>query len=119
MRNPFPGSPQYQVAHHWVDTYYMFQTMKFRFPTERDSDVSTDFARKFITFANGKAPWPRFEVNGGQRLQVANWYEGWVSRTRAQDEKAVERRYKQMEVIREVYTTVGDSYIDIWKLFGS
>ena len=119
MRNPFPGSEQYQVAHHWVDMYYLFQNLNFRFPTQRDIDVSIQFARYLIDFANGKAPWSKFETEGQQELNVANWYEGWIERTREQDEKRVERRYKKMEIMREVFATVGDTYLDIGKLVGA
>ena len=118
--NPFPGSIRYQVAHHAVDMYYAFQTLQFRFPSQRDVGIATQFARYLIGFANGKEPWKRFEVSGDQEVHIANWERGWITRTRDEDEKIKERRYKAMEVMREVLgEKYGDTYLDIGKLLGS
>jgi hypothetical protein len=91
VRNPFPGAPFYQLAHHWVDVYFLFRTMQFRFAFPWLRDVSDEHARMFISFANGMEPWAANNaVNttaDGGTVMVASDDGGWVEKL----EKDIER----------------------------
>ncbi|KAI5797336.1 hypothetical protein DFH27DRAFT_612027 [Peziza echinospora] len=41
-RNPFPGTEVSYTSHHAVDSYFLFQTTKFRMPTNIEKDVLTE-----------------------------------------------------------------------------
>ena len=115
LRNPFPGSIFSEVlGHHFVDLVYMFMTLLERFPRERQRLASVDFARYWITFANGLPPWPAFTLEDGEKIAVADSREGWVLRTRqedverSRDDEGGERRYHQWEVLADILENVGE-----------
>jgi outer membrane protein assembly factor BamE (lipoprotein component of BamABCDE complex) len=89
VRNQFPGSPLYQQPHHWVDIYYVFKTLQFRYPTQRLKDISTRHAQLWVDFANGKTPWREYKYtgNGDEIIMVADEREGWLERTVAENER--------------------------------
>ncbi|KAF2183828.1 alpha/beta-hydrolase [Zopfia rhizophila CBS 207.26] len=108
VRNPFPGQPFYQHAHHWVDIYYLFKTFQFRYSSQRLKDISTRHAQLWITFANEKAPWTE---NKGRNevVIVADEKEGWVQRTREQDQEIGGRNWDRCEGCWEAYA--GNPYV--------
>lgn len=110
MRNPFPGHNLYQLSHHWVDDYYIFQLYQFRMPTRRDREVSTEHARRWIRFAWGGAPWEEAYTADVQHVAVADIRDGWTVRTRVQDERIAQRRYRELEVLEELFRPVGDTF---------
>jgi hypothetical protein len=99
VRNPFPGSALYQQPHHWVDVYYVFKTLQFRYPNQRLKDISTRHAQLWIDFANGKAPWSEYKYtgNGNELIMVADERDGWVERTVAEDERLIETSWRRCE----------------------
>jgi len=89
-------------------------------PTNIEKDVSTEHARRWNTFANGKKPWSRFEKKSGEKLAVAtSTWERWIELTRKEDTKINEanRRYTQWELLNEHLKAVGDTFVDIELLF--
>jgi len=48
-------------ANHILDVAYVFQNYNDRLTSEQ-REVATQLAKDFITFANGKAPWPAFRL---------------------------------------------------------
>lgn len=55
--NPFIAAPFYNTPHHWVDVYFLFRTLQFRFPTRQLRSLSDEHARLWTRFARGDAPW--------------------------------------------------------------
>ena len=103
IRNPFPGSPLYQLAHHWVDVYFVFKTFQFRYPTQRLKDISTQHAQLWINFANGIIPWKEYKYtgNGDEVIMVADERAGWIERTVAENEKFMETTWRTCELLVE------------------
>jgi hypothetical protein len=103
VRNPFPSQPLYQQPHHWVDKYFVFKTLQFRFPTQKLKDISTKHAQRWIDFANGKKPWRQYTYSGDgeEVIMVADEREGWVERTVAENEKITELSWKRCELLVE------------------
>jgi hypothetical protein len=101
VRNPFPGQFLYQQAHHWVDKYFLFKTLQFRYPTQRLKDISTRHAQLWIDFANGKTPWQqyRYTGDGEEVVMIADERDGWVERTIAEHEKLTETSWKTCEAL--------------------
>lgn len=129
LRNPFHGSIFGNVlGHHFVDLLYQFMTLLERYPEERQKTASIQFARYWLQFGNGNAPWPEFKVDdmmngekGNQHhidddeiIAVADSREGWVVRSRRKDEDLSQlaeggpRRYRQWEVLEEIFDSQGD-----------
>jgi hypothetical protein len=103
VRNPFPSHSLYQQTHHWVDKYFVFRTLAFRYPTQKLKDISTKHAQLWVDFANEKAPWTqyRYSGNGEEVIMVADERDGWVERTVAEDEKVTELSWKRCEALVE------------------
>ncbi|KAL1794431.1 hypothetical protein ACET3X_007852 [Alternaria dauci] len=101
VRNPFPTSPLWQRAHHWVDTYFVFKTYQFRYPTQRLKNISTKHAQTWIGFANGNKPWYEYKYtgNGDEVVMVADERDGWVERTVSQHEKLVDNTWRRCEAL--------------------
>lgn len=85
IRNPFPNAPFYQQPHHWVDVYFIFRTMQFRYPYQYLKDISDKHAALWIDFASGGKPWKQFDDEGV--IIVADEREGWVEKSLSQYEK--------------------------------
>ncbi|KAF2002465.1 alpha/beta-hydrolase [Amniculicola lignicola CBS 123094] len=113
--NPFPGSKMYQQSHHWVDVYFMFKTFEFRFAKERLKDISTQHARMWTGFANGKAPWKEYKYADGKDaiIFVADQQEGWVKRTVGEDEKLNERSWDRCEALYQAWGQTGPAKRDL------
>ncbi|KAH8813305.1 Alpha/Beta hydrolase protein [Xylogone sp. PMI_703] len=119
LRNPFPGSTYYQVpGHHFVDILFLFGTFRFRYPTQKLIDISTEFMRRWLKFGAGEQPWDEYIVGDSnnpedEKIMIINSSVGFELRTRKEDEEKSkeseegERRYKQWEVLREVMLQVG------------
>lgn len=107
MRNPFPGSNNYQVCGHFIDLLYAFGNFLDRFPTDRGRELSLGFVDRFTKFAYGQEPWEQYLPNE-RKIAVADGRVGWVTRTREEDERISkddemgERRYAQWDIIRKV-----------------
>ncbi|KAH7393072.1 Alpha/Beta hydrolase protein [Pyrenochaeta sp. MPI-SDFR-AT-0127] len=86
VRNPFPNAPFYQQAHHWVDVYFVFRTMQFRFSHQFLKQISDKHAGFWIAFANGKAPWSAYK-DEQKLVMVADERDGWIERTQQQHEE--------------------------------
>lgn len=88
-------------------------TLLERLPLQIQRDISTSFARRWIAFTNGRAPWTQYEW-ADQTIAVADSREGWVTRTRAEDldrsalDEGGQRRYREWEVLDEVLCEMGD-----------
>jgi hypothetical protein len=76
VRNPFPTAPFYQQTHHWVDVYFLFRTMQFRFPYQYLKDISDKHAALWINFANGNKPWSEFNSREERVIMVADERDG-------------------------------------------
>ncbi|KAH7411776.1 Carboxylesterase [Phaeosphaeria sp. MPI-PUGE-AT-0046c] len=87
IRNPFPNSPFYQQPHHWVDVYFIFRTLQFRYPYEYLKDISDRHAALWLDFASGGKPWKRFESGGEEIMVIADEREGWVEKNTSEYEK--------------------------------
>ena len=112
LRNPFLGSMFYQVpGHHFVDLAYLFMNMQERFPSERDRQTSTEFARRWIAFSYQKSPWT--EYRDQQSIAVVDSQSGWRILTKKDDillSREAEdggRRYEQWEIL---FTTMEKLY---------
>ncbi|OAK98147.1 alpha/beta-hydrolase [Phaeosphaeriaceae sp. SRC1lsM3a] len=103
VRNPFPSHPLYQLPHHWVDKYFVFKTLQFRFPSQRLKDISTQHARLWIDVANGTAPWSEYKYTGkgDEVIMVADEREGWVERTLEKHEEMMEMTVQRCEMLLE------------------
>lgn len=108
VRNPFPISPFWQQAHHWVDVYFMFKTYQFRYPTQRLKDISTQHAQNWISFANGSTPWREYKYtgDGDEIVMVADERDGWVERTVGQHEKLVENTWRRCEALYQSWDSM-------------
>jgi len=101
------------LGHHFVELIYVFMNFLERLPLQTQQDISTSFARRWIAFTNGKAPWPQYKW-ADQTIAVADSREGWVVRTRAEDldrsalDEGGKRRYHTWEVLDEVLCEMGD-----------
>ena len=106
-RNPFPGAPFYQLAHHWVDVYFLFRTMQFRFAFPWLKDLSDEHARMFLSFANGAEPWTASRRNHltkeGDVVMVADESNGWIEKSELDIERLQGRS-------AEVLDTLWDSW---------
>src|SRR6187402_1544393 len=86
LRNPFPGSMFTEVAgHHFIDLLFLFMTLSERYPSDTYRSISTGFAKRWITFANGQPPWKRYTIKE-QSIAVVNLTQGWVTKTREEDQ---------------------------------
>lgn len=101
VRNPFPNSVFYQTAHHWVDIYFVFKTLQFRYPTRRLKDISTRHAQLWNAFTAGRAPWTEYKYTGDKKevLMVADEREGWVERTVAEQERLEQWGWERCEAL--------------------
>lgn len=130
LRNPFPGTPFYQVpGHHFVEVLFLFGTFRFRYPTQKLVDISTEFMRRWIAFGVGEAPWDEYELNTAQeedaeKIMIISSSVGFEQRTRKEDEEKSklsdegERRYKQWEVISEIMQDMERKNRDVRILWG-
>lgn len=96
-------SPYYQQAHHWVDVYFIFRTMQFRFPYQYLKDISDQHAAKWIAFANGEEPWKKFEEKDGSIIMIADDREGWVEKTLPEYEKMSSVEFSRLDVLWEAW----------------
>lgn len=106
--NPFLTSPLYRVPHHWVDVYFLFGTLGFRFPTQKLRALSAQHGRMWVGFAHGEAPWGECIAHGretgdrgesgleGSVIMVADEVEGWVERSLRDDEVRNERDWERL-----------------------
>ncbi|RAR10733.1 alpha/beta-hydrolase [Stemphylium lycopersici] len=103
IRNPFPSSPWYQQPHHWVDVYYVFKTFQFRFPRQKLKDISTQHARLWVDFTNGKTPWTEYKYTGkgDEVIIVADERDGWVERSVREQENISENSWRRCEALVE------------------
>jgi carboxylesterase type B len=104
VRNPFPNSPYYQQAHHWVDVYFLFRTMQFRFPYQYLKDISDKHAALWIGFANGEKPWGKYEGSKESVIIVADEREGWVEKTLPEYEKLSGVRFGRLDTLWEAWS---------------
>lgn len=119
LSNPFPGSVYAFVAgHHFVEIMYLFLTYLERYPTHRGgffAAMAMEFARKWIAFANGRAPWEEFCEGDGEKMAVFDDVRGFEVRTRERDEEVSredvwgERRYEGWEMITRALENVEDA----------
>lgn len=118
LSNPFPGSMfSYVAGHHFVEILYLFMTYLERYPTHRNNffaEVAKALARKWIGFANGKAPWAEFREENGWKIAVFDDLRGIDVRSKEQDERIGkedvwgERRYEGWEMIRQALENAED-----------
>lgn len=114
ISNAIPGSEfSYVVGHHFVDLMYQFMTVTERYPRHRDSFFARqaqEFARKWICFGTGRAPWEEY---GNGKIAVLDDLRGWEIRTRESDRKMSEsdpwgeRRYEHMKAITDAFEAAG------------
>ncbi|KAJ9658167.1 hypothetical protein H2198_003872 [Neophaeococcomyces mojaviensis] len=94
-------------------------TLLERLPEERQKATSIQFARYWINFGYGNAPWPAFSLdhqnqNADQIIAVADSRDGWVVRSREEDTKCSSeaeggvRRYMQWELLEGILSQLGD-----------
>lgn len=113
LRNPFLGSPLYQVqGHHFVELAYVFMTFLERFPTELDCETSREFARRWIAFSYQKEPWGEYGDRGS--IAIVDSHSGWrcvsaIEDVAASGELEKGRRYKQWEILCQALSKAHDS----------
>lgn len=124
LRNPFPGSLFYGVAgHHFVELLFQFMTLLERYPTPGLREISTEFARKLIKFANGEAPWSPYEAEN-EYIAVVSSRDGWQVYKREEDviQGAVSedggRRYEAWGVMEHVWANLGQNKEEILRAVG-
>ncbi|PVH81523.1 alpha/beta-hydrolase [Cadophora sp. DSE1049] len=108
VRNPFPGSPVYQVAGpHSIDSFFLFGTLRERYPTKKLRDLSEEFGKRWLRFAAGIEPWAQYETKE-EKIMVINGITGFDLRSQEDDtidsaasEEGV-RRYEGWEAIADV-----------------
>ena len=108
LSNPFPGTPfNFVTGHHFVEILFLFLTLLDRYSSRRNGWLARqakDTARRWITFANGHAPWEPYIVssNGSSddsKIATCDDLVGWSIRTLKEDEEVSkndpwgERRY--------------------------
>lgn len=121
-RNPFPGSV-YTMApgHHFLDLLFLFLTLRDRYPNPTYTAIAEGFASRWIKFANGEEPWPKYRVSdengeaGEGTIAVINGINGWTFRSKEED-KALSaaseegpRRYEQWKTISQVFSHLADT----------
>jgi hypothetical protein len=100
VRNPFPNAPFYQQSHHWVDVYFVFRTMQFRFPHQYLKDLSDKHAELWINFASGKQPWSPY---GDGVVMVADEREGWVEKSLEEYQRMSGTEFGRLDKLWEVW----------------
>ncbi|KAH8597396.1 Alpha/Beta hydrolase protein [Bisporella sp. PMI_857] len=111
LRNPIPGSPFYQVPHHFVELLFLFGTLRERYSTQIARDLSDEVGKRWLKFGAGKEPWDRYEED--RKVMIISGDNKWVSRTKENDEKESKlteegpRRYREWEVISDVLKSIG------------
>lgn len=113
VRNPFPNAPFYQQPHHWVDVYFVFRTLQFRYPHEYLKLISDRHAQFWIDFAHGKAPWTAYTYGNGENfssesrnpvIMVADDRDGWIERTQEEHEKISTTSFKRLEDLWHIWS---------------
>ncbi|KAF2454726.1 Alpha/Beta hydrolase protein [Lineolata rhizophorae] len=117
ISNPFTGSELSVIAgHHFVDVLYLFLTLTFRTPSQRDrfyARMAVEMGRKWILFGNGLPPWEaEYDAENGNIAVLDDW-RGRTVRTKDEDMRMSkedpwsERRYRAWDILREVFTSPG------------
>ncbi|KAB5546911.1 Alpha/Beta hydrolase protein [Coniochaeta sp. 2T2.1] len=113
LRNPFPGSQFYGVpGHHALELNFLFTTLTERYPSKKYADISTEFARRWIDFANDVEPWEPYQLTD-ESIAVVDYQHGWSTRTRAEDMTRYRdgdewfRRYEAWEVVGDILAQHG------------
>ncbi|KAL7916803.1 Alpha/Beta hydrolase protein [Trichoderma velutinum] len=119
LRNPFPGSIYTEVpGHHFIDLLYLFTTLSDRYPTDQHRRISEGFAKRWIAFGNGEAPWDAY-TTGKESIAVVDNRHGWVTVTREEDDEKYrdsedgQRRYEAWEIVHKVLSKHGNRAQDI------
>ncbi len=79
-------------------------TLLFRYPDERQKVASIEFARRWVLFARGKAPWKPY-TQEKQSICIGDSQIGWTDYKRKEDEELSpqseggERRYRAWEEV--------------------
>lgn len=112
------------MGHQFVEILYLFLTLQDKYPTHRNSWAARqarETARRWITFANGHAPWdPSFIIGANTTLESENESKiaicddisGWTVRTLKQDEEMSkndpwgERRYAGWRAILDAFDSL-------------
>lgn len=87
-------------------------TLHDRYPSDKHRAISTEFARRWMTFANGLPPWEEYEPRD-QIIAVVDYSNGWSTKTRRDDEKQSShseeglRRYEAWEAIHSILSEHG------------
>lgn len=115
--NPFAfGDHAFVVGHHFLEITFLFLTLLDRYPRHRDrwlEKQAKKTAQQWILFANGKAPWPEYEIQdeggSGAKVAVCDDIRGWHVKTVAEDEQESQedpwgpRRYAGFTAIEAAY----------------
>lgn len=107
VRNPFPNAPFYQQPHHWVDVYFVFRTLQFRYPHEYLKDISDKHAQLWVEFAQGKAPWSAYKYQDGMEsavIMVADDRDTWVERTQKEHERMSVTNFERLAELWEIWS---------------
>ena len=116
LTNPWPGTDcSFVTGHHYIELFFIFLTLLERFPKGRNRFLekqAKETARRWITFANAKEPWARYE--GTKKISaVCDDRVGWEERTMEQDRIVSEddpwgkRRYEGIELLKAVWEKMG------------
>ena len=118
LSNPWPGSDvSFMTGHHFVEILFLFLTLCERYPRTRNGFLekqAKEMARRWIAFANRRAPWPKY-TKEERVMAVCDDRVGWDDRTRDLDEKISEadvwgrRRYKGVELMRRAWREMEQS----------
>lgn len=100
LSNPFPGnSHSFSTGHHFIEILFVFLTLLDRYPRRRPGNwhavQALETAKRWISFANGLAPWDEYRVSVSERgmeegqaqIAICDDIRGWHMRSLAEDEE--------------------------------
>jgi Carboxylesterase family len=106
--NPFPAPFFGGVAHHFVDTLFVFQTLRDIYPNKLAKKVGEDTGRYWVSFTAKGKPDGWEEFNKGI-VAVVDPEKGWVQRTVEEDHQTPWRREDKWDLIAKI-----QPYGQIW-----
>jgi hypothetical protein len=87
-------------------------TLQERYPSDKHCEISTEFARRWIAFANGIPPWKEYTPMD-ETIAIVDYKHGWATKTREDDivqyldSEEGQRRYEAWETVHGVLSKHG------------
>jgi carboxylesterase type B len=91
--------PHRNLATHILDASFLFMNLNYPL-SEKDEDLATEMAARWITFANGEDPWtPHGEEKNAMCINDDGEF---VVRNEKDDRKRTERRWRKWDVVLDI-----------------